>query len=270
MAVYQAWSGHAGHVLIGPVQSIWPDPIPGELTDQALEQIYAYPAELDRPWVQVNFVSSLDGAVTVAGRSTGLSGPGDQKVFHIQRDLADVILVGATTALIERYRGLKPNEVRAERRQRLGLASLPPIAVVTGKCSITPESLLISDTIVPPIVLTCEAAPGRDILAKAGAEVVVVGDEHVDLPLALAELGRRGLYRVNCEGGPRLFGGMIAADLVDQLCLTMSPLLTAGDAGRVAQGPVLAEARGMSLVAALRDDDFLMLTYRRSGADSSR
>jgi riboflavin biosynthesis pyrimidine reductase len=263
MAVYQAWSGHAGHVLIAPVQTLWPDPTPDELTDQALEQIYAYPAELDRPWVQVNFVTSLDGAVTVAGRSSGLSGPGDQKVFHIQRDLADVILVGATTALIERYRGLKHNEVRAERRERLGLAPLPPIAVVTGKCSITPESLLISDTIVPPIVLTCEAAPGRDILAKAGAEVAVVGDEHVDLPLALAELGRRGLYRVNCEGGPRLFGGMIAADLVDQLCLTMSPLLTAGDSGRISNGPVLAEAQQMRLVAALRDDDFLMLTYRR-------
>jgi riboflavin biosynthesis pyrimidine reductase len=263
MAVYQAWSGHAGHVLIASVQTLWPDPAPDELTDQALEQLYAYPAELDRPWVQVNFVTSLDGAVTVAGRSAGLSGPGDQKVFHIQRDLADVILVGATTALIERYRGLKHNEVRAERRERLGLAPLPPVAVVTGKCSITPDSLLVSDTIVPPVVLTCEAAPGRDILAKAGADVVVAGDEHVDLSLALAELGRRGLYRVNCEGGPRLFGGMIAADLVDQLCLTMSPLLTAGDSGRIANGPVLAEARRMRLAAALRDDDFLMLTYRR-------
>jgi riboflavin biosynthesis pyrimidine reductase len=251
------------------VQTLWPDPASdadlndAEATDSGLERIYAYPAGLDRPWVQVNFVTSLDGAVTVAGRSNGLSGPGDQRVFHIQRDLADVVLVGATTALIERYRGLKPNEVRAERRARLGLAPLPPVAVVTGKCSITPESLLISDAIVPTIVLTCEAAPGRDKLTDAGADVVVVGDERVDLPLALAELGRRGLYRVNCEGGPRLFGGMIAADLVDQLCLTLSPQLTAGDAGRIAQGPVLPETRGMRLHAALRDDDFLMLTYRR-------
>nr|WP_236952442.1 pyrimidine reductase family protein [Kibdelosporangium phytohabitans] len=248
---------------MAPVQTLWPDPGTGELTDTALEALYAYPAGLDRPFVQVNFVSSLDGAVTVAGRSAGLSGPGDQKVFHTQRDLADVIMVGATTALIERYQGLKPNEVRAERRARLGLAPLPPVAVVTGKCSISPDSALITETRVPTIVLTAEAAPGRAALADAGADVVVVGDEHVDLTLAVAELGRRGLYRVNCEGGPRLFGGMIAADLVDQLNLTMSPLLTAGDSGRIASGPVLAEARRMKLAAALRDDDFLMLAYRR-------
>ncbi|MCE7009741.1 pyrimidine reductase family protein [Kibdelosporangium philippinense] len=245
------------------MQTLWPDPDAYELTDSALEQLYDYPAELDRPFVQVNFVSSLDGAVTVAGRSAELSGPGDQKVFHLQRDLADVILVGATTALIERYRGLKRNEVRAERRERLGLAPLPPVAVVTGKCSITPDSLLITDTLVPPILFTSEAAPGKQALTDAGAEVVVVGDEHVDLNLALAELGKRGLNRVNCEGGPRLFGGMIAANLVDQLNLTLSPQLTAGDSGRISAGPVLAEARRMRLAAALRDDDFLMLAYRR-------
>jgi riboflavin biosynthesis pyrimidine reductase len=250
------------------VQTLWPDPGTGEpgdteLSDTALEELYDYPSGLDRPFVQVNFVSSLDGAVTVAGRSAGLSGPGDQKVFHLQRDLADVILVGATTALVEGYRGLKANEVRAERRERLGLAPLPPIAVVTGKCSVSPESPLITDTRVPPILLTTESAPGRDALIDAGADVVVVGDEHVELPLALAELGRRGLYRVSCEGGPRLFGGMIAAGLVDQLNLTMSPLLAAGDSTRIASGPVLAEPTGMKLAAALRDDDFLMLAYRR-------
>lgn len=247
------------------MQTLWPDPIQDEATDQALEAVYAYPENLDRPWVQVNFVTSLDGAVSVGGRSAGLSGPGDQRVFHIHRDICDVILVGATTVMVERYRGLKRNEVRAERRARLGLAELPPIAVVTARASITPESLLITDTIVPPIILTCEAAPAerRKALADAGADVVVVGDEDVDLGAAMAELNRRGLRRVDCEGGPRLFGHMIVDDLVDQLCLTLSPLLTACDAGRIVGGPRLAVPRSMKLHAVLRDEEFLMLTYRR-------
>ncbi|WP_243727412.1 pyrimidine reductase family protein [Actinocrispum wychmicini] len=247
------------------MHTLWPDPTAAEATDQALESVYAYPENLDRPWVQVNFVTSLDGAVSVGGRSSGLSGPGDQRVFHIHRDICDVILVGAATALIERYRGLKRNEVRAERRARLGLAELPPVAVVTAKASITPDSLLVSDTIVPPIILTCESAPPdrRKALADAGADVVVVGDEDVDLVAAMTELNRRGLRRVDCEGGPRLFGHMIVAELVDQLCLTLSPLLTACDAGRIVGGPTLTAPRGMKLHAVLRDGDFLMLTYRR-------
>jgi riboflavin biosynthesis pyrimidine reductase len=264
MAVYQAWSGHARHALIADVHTLWPDPDEDELTEQTLEEIYAYPAKLDRPWVQVNFVTSLDGAVSVGGRSAGLSGPGDQRVFRMQRDIADVILVGATTALVEGYRGLKPNEVRAERRARLGLAELPPVAVVTAKASVTPESPLVSDTIVPPIILTCESAPSesRKALVDAGADVVIAGDEEVDLKVALGELDRRGLRRVDCEGGPRLFGHLIVDDLVDQLCLTLSPLLTACDAGRIANGPTLRVPRRMKMHAALRDEDFLMLTYR--------
>jgi riboflavin biosynthesis pyrimidine reductase len=247
------------------VRTLWPDPGLDELTEQALESIYAYPENLDRPWVQVNFVTSLDGAVSVGGRSAGLSGPGDQRVFHIQRDICDVILVGTTTALVERYRGLKPNEVRAERRARFGLAELPPVAVVTAKASLTPDALLISDTIIPPIILTCESAPleNRKALADAGADVVITGDEEVDLVKAMDELGRRGLRRVDCEGGPRLFGHLIVDDLVDQLCLTLSPLLTACDAGRIVNGPTLGVPRQMRLHAALQDDDFLMLTYRR-------
>jgi hypothetical protein len=64
MAVYQAWSGHARHALIADVHTLWPDPDADELTEQTLEEIYAYPATLDRPWVQVNFVTSLDGPGT--------------------------------------------------------------------------------------------------------------------------------------------------------------------------------------------------------------
>ncbi len=236
------------------------------LGDRRLEELYDYPPALDRPWVQVNFVSSADGAATASGRSQGLSSPADKKVFALGRDLADVVLVGAGTATVEGYRGVKRTELRAERRARLGLSGVPPIAVVTGRCSIGPQTPLVADTLVPPIVLTTEAAPAgrRADLAAAGAEVVVVGEERVDMRRALDALAARGLLRVCCEGGPHLFGDLVAADLVDQLCLTIAPLLAGAGAPRIAEGVSRPDPLGMRLASALTEDGFLMLRYRRS------
>lgn len=246
------------------MRRLLPEPA-GDVDDAELERLYDYPGSLAAPWVQVNFVSSADGAVTVEGRADGLSGPADKKIFSLGRDLADVIMVGAGTAQIEGYRGVKPTELRAERRARLGRAELPPIAVVTRRCSVDPSSPLITDTAVPPIVITTAAAPEarRAPLMEAGADVIVAGDTTVDLARALDALADRGLYRVNCEGGPQLFGELIAANLVDQLCLTLSPLLVSGDASRIAHG-LPATPQPLTLASALTDSNFLLLRYRRA------
>jgi riboflavin biosynthesis pyrimidine reductase len=239
-----------------------------ELSDRELEELYDYPPGLDRPWVQVNFVSSADGAATAAGRSGGLSGPADKKIFALGRDLADVVLVGAGTATIEGYRGVRRTELRAERRARLGRAGIPPIAVVTARCSVGPQTPMIVDTQVPPLVLTTEAAPKerRDDLVAAGAEVIVAGAERVDLSTALDALAARGLLRVCCEGGPHLFGELAANGLVDQLCLTIAPLLAGAGAPRISEGMPRAEPLDLRLASVLTDDGFLMLRYRRAGS----
>ncbi|HEX6354086.1 pyrimidine reductase family protein [Actinophytocola sp.] len=237
------------------------------LDDRALEELYDYPSELTAPFVQVNFVSSADGAATVSGRSRGLSSPADKKVFALGRDLADVVLVGAGTALAEQYQGVKRTELRASRRERLGLSEVPPIAVVTGRGSVPPSSPLITATTVPPILITSESSPvvWRKEVTAAGADVVVAGDERVDAGLALAALADRGLLRVCCEGGPTLFADMIAAGLVDQLCLTVAPLLAGAGAVRIADGlPAEDAPMGLTLESVLADEGFLMLRYRRA------
>jgi 5-amino-6-(5-phosphoribosylamino)uracil reductase len=238
--------------------------------DHALEDLYAYPTGLTRPYVQVNFVASADGAATVSGRSRGLSSPADKKVFALGRDLADVVLVGAGTALTEGYRGVKHTELRASRRARLGLSDIPPIAVVTGRGSVDPTSPLIAETVVPPIVLTSEAAPAdwRKAVADAGADVVVAGDDRVHPAPALDALANRGLLRVCCEGGPTLFADLIAAGLVDQLCLTVSPLLTGAGAVRIADGLPAAEPMALTLESVLSDEGFLMLRYRKQAVSA--
>lgn len=230
------------------------------LSDAELEELYAFPGE--RRHLVANFVSSVDGAVEVAGRSAGLSNAADRRVYRLGGDLADVRLVGAGTAVAERFRGIRPDPVMTERRQRQGLSPVPPVAVVTGGSSLPAESAVVTDVLTPTIVLTCEAAPThlRDAWAHAGAVVLVVGDERVDPRTAVTALADRGLRRISCDGGPVLFGDLLAAGVVDELRLTLSPRLLAGPAGRIAAGPKLATEQ-LHLASVLADGDTLLLRY---------
>lgn len=232
-----------------------PSAHPAELDDAALLAHYAYPDRLQAPYVRVNFVSSADGAVSVDGKSDALGGAGDQRVFGVLRRLAEVVLAGAGTVRSEDYRGA--------RKPTVGRDAPPPIAVVTGSADLDPGSRLFTDTAVPPIVLTVESAPAqrRRRLADAGADVAVL--DRLTPDALLAALAERGLHRVLCEGGPTLFGQLVAADAVDELCLTLSPLLVGGEAGRISRGPDGTPPRGMALAGALHEDGALFLRYRR-------
>jgi 5-amino-6-(5-phosphoribosylamino)uracil reductase len=222
-----------------------------------LAEHYAYPDDLTAPHVRVNFVASADGAVTVDGRSGGLGNDADRRVFGALRELADVVLVGAGTVRSEDYRGA--------RKPTRGAATPPPIAVVTGSADLDPGARLFTDTAVAPIVLTGPDAPADRLAAlrAAGADVVVL--DPLSPAAVLDELGRRGLHRVLCEGGPRLFGDLVGADLVDELCLTVAPVLAAGAAGRIAVGPPGPPPRRLRLVGALEEDGALLLRYARTG-----
>lgn len=246
------------------MRMLWPTPL-DDVTDDDLARLYAFPEDLDRPWVQVNFVSAADGAASLDERSEGLSHPADKRIFLLGRDLADVVLVGAGTARAEGYRGARTNPERQARRERLGLSGLPPIAVVSGSARIDPESPLLTDTKVAPIVITTAAAPQarRAALADAGADILIAGEQMIDLTAALKELSARGLRRIDCEGGPHLFGELIAEDLVDQLCLTVAPVLAGAGAPRVAEGPTSSEVRRLELASILLEDGFTMLRYRK-------
>jgi len=233
-------------------------PAPDTLDDPGLAALYAYPPGLTAPWVRVNFVTSVDGSVTVDGRSGGLGSMHDRRLFGLLRELADVVLVGAETVRAEDYRGV--------RRPTRGRDTPPPIAVVTGSADLDPAARLFTDTAVPPLVLTLGTASAqrRERLAGAGADVVVL--DRLTPDALLIELARRGLHRVLCEGGPSMLGALHAADAVDELCLTVTPLLVGGEAGRIAHGPAGAPPRRMELAGALHADGALLLRYRRPAA----
>ena len=224
----------------------------GELDLFGLAEAYAYPRER---WLRANFVSSADGAAYVDGLSGGLSSPADKQVFGILRVLADVVLVGAGTARAEEYKAARQRPSLAPLRE--GRPAALPIAIVTRSLGLNLASPLFTDAPedARTIVVTC-AASDTDLRAEAAkvADVIVAGDEAVDLAAARAALEDRGLHRVLCEGGPRLFGDLAAAGLVDELCLSLSPTLAGPGAARIIGGPP-SPARPLTLTQVLAADD---------------
>lgn len=215
-----------------------------DLTHDDLVRLYTYPAEISVPFVRVNFVTSIDGAVSVDGRSGGLGTPADKTVFGLLRDLADVVLVGAGTARTENYGAARTDAGLRTRLHHHGFGgdaqgTPPRVAVVTASADLDPNSRLFTDTGARPIVLTSTdaAADRKQRLRDAGAEVIEAGEHTLGANDIRDALGGLGLPRVLCEGGPGLFGEFIAAGAVDELCLTVSPLLVGGSAGRISHSP---------------------------------
>lgn len=231
-----------------------------DLDDLELARLYAYP-DAGPGWLRANMVASADGAGFLEGRSAGLSSEADRRLFGVLRALSDVVLVGAGTARTEGYR---PARRRAELAGlRAGRTATPPIALVSRSLDLDLSVPLFAAA--PPdartIVITCAVAPADRLAPLARvADVIVAGEAAVDLARALAALRERGLGRVICEGGPRLLGDIVAAGLLDELCLTVSPLLAGPGATRITAGEGFP-ARSMTLGHVLTDEGFLFCRY---------
>lgn len=185
-------------------------------------------------------IASTDGAASVKGRSVGLGGASDNAVYAILRSLADVIVVGAGTMRAESYGPAQLDHAARTRREGWGLCPVPAIAVLTRSCRLDWAAPFFTQAQARPLVLTTSGADvtDRDRAAKV-AEVIVAGDAAVDLALALHHLADRGVDNVLAEGGPRVSAQLAAAGLLDELCLTLAPLVVAGDATRILNGPEL-------------------------------
>lgn len=241
----------------------WPPPPTALLDDEQLTACYTVD-DRSRQSVRLNFVASIDGAATADGLAGGLSSPADKRVFDILRRLCDVVLVGAGTVRAEGYGSMRLDQGAVQWRRANGLTEQPVFAIVSGALGLDPGSAVFTDAPVRAMVVTVGASPRakKEAFFRV-AEVVVCGEERLDPRAMLVELARRGLRQVLCEGGPTLFGTLLDADCVDELCLTISPLIEAGKAPRIAVG-ALPEARRMMLHHALVSDSTLMLRYLRA------
>ncbi|KQV07326.1 pyrimidine reductase family protein [Leifsonia sp. Root112D2] len=254
----------------GEIRRIWPV---GAVTDAAhaasddeIAEWYSV-SDRSRRWARVNFVSSLDGSATHAGRSGGLGDTADRRVFDVLRRLCDVVVVGAGTVRAEGYGPMRVDEPAAVWRRAHGLAEHPVFALVSARLELDPASRIFTDAPVRPIIVTVDAAPRerRAALSKV-ADVITCGVASVNTSAMVDALAERGLVQVHCEGGPHLFGTMIADGTVDELCLTMSAQLEGGSGPRISNGSELPASRGMHLAQVLASGNTLLLRYMRQGS----
>jgi riboflavin biosynthesis pyrimidine reductase len=230
-----------------------------------LESIYALPPVGGGRHLRVNFVCSLDGAIEVGGRSGPLGGPGDKQIFHLLRALTDVVLVGAGTARAERYGPAQLSEERRQARTGMGQRPTPPIAVVTGR-GLDPDSRLFSggpEAERPLIMTTTRGAESTPKAVRQAADVIACGDERVEPARVIDALTERGLARVLCEGGPSLVTDLFAHGLVDELCLTLAPVLAGPERARLTTGTSWMAPHSMSIGSVLEQDGDLYLRYTR-------
>lgn len=226
-----------------------------DIADDELADLYEYP-EFENSWVRANFVVSIDGAVTTNGSSGGLTTPLDQRILKLLRDLADVVLVGASTIRVEDYIGIRTSEAGRQRRVMRGLSTVAPLAVVSGRADIDPDSRLLTNTSVPPIILTSTDAPAtaKRNLAAAGAEVIELGPNPIDVGAIIESLQSLGLRRILCEGGPTLTGQLAAGQVLDEICVTTVPKMVCGTAHRITHSDRHANL-GMRCNHLILDDD---------------
>jgi riboflavin biosynthesis pyrimidine reductase len=208
-------------------------------------------------------VMSVDGAGAFAGRTRQISDPADQLLLRHLRGHADAVLVGSATIKAERYGPVDLDDAVTSARLDAGYAATPPLVVVSARMSLSADLRAFSGGGATPIVVTTKAGAAAAGDVAQVAEVVVVGDDEVDLRQVLAMLTERGLHRVLCEGGPYLLSQLVERDLVDDMCLTVSPYL----AGAQPTSPQPASARDVPTHLTLRHvlvhDDLLYLRYAR-------
>jgi riboflavin-specific deaminase-like protein len=255
------------------VHAIWRDPRVrkivrferggGDLGDEDL--LAAYATEPGAPWLRVNFVTSVDGAVTAAdGFSAGISDEADKRVFGLLRMTCDALMVGAGTLRHEGYGAMRLGRRREEWRAAHGLPENPMLVIVSRRLDLDPASPVFTGAPVRPTILTSAASPPdrRAALAEV-AHVLALGEEDVDLPAALAVLRNLGFGQILCEGGPHLLGALTAADLVDEMDLTVTPALVGPGPARITAGRPTEVPRLLTLHHALVAGDLLLLRYTR-------
>ena len=242
--------------------------VPGPPAVAALASLYAYPdsgGQPGPPWVRANMISSADGAATLDGRSGGLSG----RPTGWSSPCCAAWPMSSWWARAPRGRSGTARSSLVPSGPGSGWPrQAPRIAVVTSRLGPDLDDLLLAPAAGgPSIVLTTEAVPeDRRAAVARRANVIVAGSTTVDPAAAIGALARLGLTRILVEGGPQLLGQLFTAGLVDDLCLTVSPVVAAGHAIRITNSAAETGGTALDLAHVLADDGQLICRYLRQPA----
>lgn len=245
--------------------------LPTPLVDVDPLRVYphdARPPPSNRPWVMLNMVASVDGAIAIDGRSRDLGGAGDAQTFRAIRASCDWILVAAGTARAERYGVPRPAPDVTEARLATGRTRAARLAVVTTSVDLDPSLPMFADQEPgdwPPLIITGASPPADSVAALAhAAEFVHLAAELPSPRSVVNELHRRGATVVLAEGGPTWNGQLAQSDLIDELCLTISPHLVGGASPGILGNTPVAGVRELTLDRLLEHDGALFARYIRT------
>ena len=234
----------------------------GALTDEQVVAAYPWPA--GRRWVRAMMVTTLDGAAAGPdGLSGSISGDADQAVFAAVRRHADAVLIGAGTLRAERYKPMRARKEDAEARREAGLATAPRLVIVSGSLELPWSEPVFSESELPPLILTgTNADPAALARVPETCEVVTLAGDTLDAAAILGAMEERGLRRIVCEGGPTLLHELVAAGLLDEADITVSPVFTGTNMSP--HTPGLRDVAEFELAQVLTADGFLMARYLRA------
>ena len=237
-------------------------PEPAELPLEAItERLASFGDQAtDRPYTVANFVASVDGRATIGGRTAALSDAGDRALFHGLREAVDAVMAGTTTLRIERYGRVIKDPAARKRRIDHGRAPEPLAVVVSRSGQVPYEIPLFSEAEARIVEFTGATAP-RPVAAQR--ELISLEPGEVNLRAVMERLHADFEVRtLLCEGGPTLFGSLVAEDLLDELYLTMAPKLVGGESNpAILSGPPLPEPARLEVAAVLEREGSLFLRF---------
>jgi len=231
-----------------------------------LIELYRHPTPEAGAWLRSNFVATVDGSIQGPdGRSGSINTASDQRIFALHRAVVDAVIVAGGTARNEGYRAVDLAPWQQEIRISRGLAPTPTLVIISGSGRIDPSVARSASGDNGPVIMVTRAGGDHDALVAAGVEVVAVDGEDIDLVRVVDDLAGRGLPRLLCEGGPQLHRDLLAAGLVDELSLTLAPVVVGGSGLRTTRGRDLPAPLDLELqFALLGDDGALFTSYRRT------
>jgi 5-amino-6-(5-phosphoribosylamino)uracil reductase len=242
-----------------PVRRLLPDQAETTVAEQLAELDLKDLAHDDRPYLILNFVTTLDGRAAIEGRAGAIGDEADSEMLNRLRTRADAVMVGAGTMRVERLgRMVSDPQLRAY-RERSGLAHDPLGVIISNRLDLPWDAALFTDGGGSVVIFT---ASSEEPPETATPVTVVRHPDGVELDRALNWLlTERGIRSVLCEGGPTLHGRLREGGLVDELFLTIAPKIAGGEETSILEG-AMTHPDEVELVWLLESDGELFGRYR--------